>query len=83
MLRVGRIFEDVIAAIAVVDHIVAKPEVIFDHRGQRLDAVGVDLAKLFDPPEDIVELGRKFLDLLIAHRDSGELGDVPYLFVGD
>ena len=54
-----------------------------DHGGQRLDAVGVHLAELLDPAEDIVEFGHQPLELLIAHGDAGELGDVPHLFVCD
>ena len=40
-----------------------------------------DLAELLDPAEDVVELGHQPLDLLVAHRDARELGDVAHLFV--
>ena len=53
---------------------------LVDHRGQRLDAVGIDLAELLDPAEDIVEFGHHRLDLGVAHRDPGELGDMAHLF---
>ena len=79
MLRVGRIFEDVVAAIAVVDHIIAKPEVIFDHRGQRLNAVGVDFAELFDPAEDVVQFRHHAVDFVVAERQPGETRDVAHL----
>ena len=80
MLRARRIREHRIAAIAIGHLVVAKAKLLVDDRGQGLDAVRIDLAELFDPAEDVVELGHEPLDLLIAHGDSGELGDVANLF---
>ena len=79
MLRVGRVLEDVVAAIAVVDDIFAEAEVVFDHGRQRLDAVGIDFAKLFDPAEDIVQFGHHAVDFVIAERQPGETRDVAHL----
>ena len=64
MLGLGRVGEHEVADIAVGHDIVAKPKLLIDHGGERLDAVGVDLGELLDPAEDIVELGRQPLDLL-------------------
>ena len=66
-----------------IDHIVAQPQFQVDHRGQRLDPVGVHLAKLLDPAEDIVEFGHHLVDLGIAQREPGELGDMAHFFFGD
>ena len=81
MLGVGRIGEHLVADIAVVDDVVPQAEFLVDDRGQRLDAVGIDLAQLLHPTEDVVELGRQALELLVTHRYARELGDVPHLFV--
>src|SRR6185312_2808352 len=75
--------EDLVADIAFGDDVVAQPELLVDHRGQRLDPVGVDFGKLLDPAEDIVELGRQPLDLRVGHRDPRELGDVAHLVGGN
>ena len=45
--------------VAVGHDVVAQAKLVVDHRGQRLDAVGVDLAELLDPAEDIVEFGHQ------------------------
>src|SRR5690348_10003942 len=49
VLRVGRIGEDLVPGIAFGDDIVAKPQLLVDDCGQRLDPVGIDLVKLLDP----------------------------------
>ena len=53
MLRLGRVEQDIIADVAVVDDVVAEAELLVDHRGQRLDAVGILLAELLDPAKDV------------------------------
>ena len=45
--------------------------------------VGVHLAELLDPADDRVELGHQPLELLVAHRDAGEPGDMTDLFGGN
>ena len=79
MLGVGRVGEHRVADIAVIHHILAQAQFLVDHRGQRLDSLGVDLGELLDPAEDGVQFGRQRLDLGVAHRDAGELGDVAHL----
>ena len=83
MLGDRGIGENVVAAITVRHLVLAKAELVRNHGRERLDAVGVHLAELLHPAEDIVEFGDKPLELLIAHGDAGELGDVPHLFVCD
>src|SRR5262249_34485387 len=41
----------------------------------------VHLAELLDPADDGIELGHQPLELLVAHRDPREPGDMPRLFV--
>ena len=72
-------FSRTVADVAVVDDVVAQAQLLVDHRGQRLDAVGIDRGQLVDPAEDIVEFGDQRVDLGIAHRDARELGDVAHL----
>ncbi len=50
--------EHLVPAVAVRDLVLAKAEHVRHDRRQRLDAIGVDLAKLLHPAEDIVEFGR-------------------------
>jgi len=80
MLGIGSVGEDLIANAAIIDDVRAKPKVLVDHGRQRLDAIGIDLAKLFHPAKDIVEFGHKALKFVLTHRDARELGDVPDLF---
>jgi hypothetical protein len=52
---------------------------VFDHGGQRLDAIGVDLAELLDPAEDVVQFRHHAVDFVIAKRQPGETRDVAHL----
>src|SRR5438128_360958 len=83
MLRMRSVGEHRLADIAVIDDVLAQPELLVDHGRQRLDPVGIDLAQLLDPAEDIVELGYQAFELLVAHRDPRQLGDVADLFGGN
>ena len=47
-----------------------------DHRGSGSTPVGVDLAQLLDPAEDVVELGHERLGLGIGDGDAREAGDL-------
>ena len=80
MLGFRRVFQHVVAAVAVVDDVVAQAKLIGDDGGQRLDAVGIDLAQLLDPLQDIIEFRHQFLDLGIAHGDARKPGDMADLF---
>ena len=79
----GALASTVVADIAVGDDVIAQPELLIDHGGQRLDPVGIHLAKLLDPAEDLVELGHEPFELLVAHGDARELRDVPDLVGSD
>ena len=79
MLRPGSVEEHRVAHPAVVDDIVAQAQLEIDHRRQRLDSIGVDLAKLFDPAQNVVEFGHQRRDLAVAHRDPRELCDMAHL----
>ena len=59
-----------------VTHVVAQAQMVGDHRGERLDAGRVDLAKLLDPADDVVEFGQQRLGLGIAGGDAREAGDL-------
>ena len=72
-----------IAAVAIVHDVVAQTKFLVDDGGQRLYLVGVDLAQLLDPAENVVELGREPRDLLLAHRDAREPRDVADLVDAD
>ena len=83
MLRIRRVLENIIPAVAVVDDVIAQAKVVLNHRGQRLDAGGIDLAKLLDPAEDVVELWNRLRDLVFAQRKASELRDVANFFFGN
>jgi hypothetical protein len=83
VLGLGRVGEDVVADAAIVDDVVAQAELLVDDRRQRLDAVGVDLAELLDPAQNVVELGQQPVELLVAHRDARQFRDVAHLFGGN
>jgi len=83
MLRFGCVGEHLVANVAVVDDVVAQAKLLLDDCGKRLDAVCIDLAQLLDPAKNVVELGHEPTELLLAHRDARELGDVANLFMGD
>ena len=82
MLRLGRIGEHFVANIAVGHGVLAQAQFLFDHRGQRFHAIGIDLAQLLDSAEDVVELRQQPVELFVAHRDARELGDMTNLFRG-
>ncbi len=42
----------------------------------------VDLAELFDPGEDVVQLGHHPVELVLAHPDAREAGDLRHGFAG-
>ena len=72
MLRFGRIGENVIPDVSVVHDIVAKAELLIDHRGERFDAVGIDLGELLDQPRMLLSSGasRSISSSLMAIRAS-------------
>lgn len=79
MLGVWGVGENLVAHAAVVDHVVAQAKLLLDHRGQRLHPFGIDRGKLLDPSENGVQLGYHRRDLVIAHRDARQLGDMADL----
>src|SRR5690606_36547747 len=66
-----------------IDDVVAQPQGLRDHRGHRLDAGAIDFAELLDPAENGIELGHHPVELVLAHPDAREAGDLRHGFAGD
>src|SRR5690606_29800088 len=66
-----------------VDHVVAQAQLLRDHRGHRLDPGAIDLAELLDPGENSIEFRHHPVELVFAHADAREAGDLRHGFAGD
>src|SRR5258705_416487 len=67
MLGLGRVGEHILADITVGHLIVTQPELLLNHRSQRLDPVGVDFSELLDPADDRIQFGYETRELGCAH----------------
>lgn len=74
MLALRRIGEYLVADVAIGHDIVAQAQMVGDDRGHRLDALGIDLAQLLDPAENVAEFRCELFGFGIGDRDTGKAG---------
>src|SRR5215510_10327455 len=68
--------EDLVAAVAVGDLVLAARQGHADGARHRLHLAGVDLLQLLDPMQDAVELLGHGVELALRHLDAGERGNM-------